>query len=141
MYSIQWKLNILKSFRFSLAKKRSRSRPKISAPDPILNRLWLQLKTSALAPQHWNHHIPTNEPSHLPLEYLIMFIFWQNYVCSFHCLFEKFTKKPKTLLSNEPRSSFSFLQYFDAQHQQANTIFNHLKKNCVNTSGKKGWSK
>ena len=40
------RVNIFKSFRFSLAKKRSRSRPKISAPAPdrILNRLRLQLK-------------------------------------------------------------------------------------------------
>ena len=41
-------MNIFKSFRFSLAKKRSRSRPKISAPALapalILNRLRLQPK-------------------------------------------------------------------------------------------------
>ena len=43
--------NIFKSFPFSLAKKRSRSRPKIMntgiltpAPDQIFNRLRLQLK-------------------------------------------------------------------------------------------------
>ena len=46
MYSIQRKINIFKSFYFSLAKKRSRSRPKKSAPAPaqILYRLWLQPK-------------------------------------------------------------------------------------------------
>ena len=39
-------MNIFKSFCFSLAKKRSRSRPKKSAPAPaqILNRLRLQPK-------------------------------------------------------------------------------------------------
>ena len=39
-------INIIKSFYLSLAKKRSRSRPKISAqaPDQILNRFRLQLK-------------------------------------------------------------------------------------------------
>ena len=39
-------LYIFKSFSFSLAKKRSRSQPKLSAtaPDQILNRLRLQLK-------------------------------------------------------------------------------------------------
>ena len=39
-------MNIFKSFRFSLGKKRRRSRPKISAPAPakILNRLQIQPK-------------------------------------------------------------------------------------------------
>ena len=38
-------MNIFKSFYFSLPKKRSQNRPKISAPAPdkILNRLRLQL--------------------------------------------------------------------------------------------------
>ena len=44
MFSIQWKINIFKSFCFSLANKRSRSRPKIPAPAQILNRLRLQPK-------------------------------------------------------------------------------------------------
>ena len=46
MYSIQRKINIFKSFYFSLAKKRSRSRPKKSAPAPaqIVYGLRLQPK-------------------------------------------------------------------------------------------------
>ena len=43
-------MNILKSFRFSLSKKRSRSQPKISAPAPaqILNRLQHRLQPKNL---------------------------------------------------------------------------------------------
>ena len=42
----KYQIYIFKSFSFSLAKKRSRSWPKILAPAPyqVLNRLWLQLK-------------------------------------------------------------------------------------------------
>ena len=46
MYSIQWTMNIFKSFHVSLAKKRSWSRPKISAPAQILK--WLQLQPKNL---------------------------------------------------------------------------------------------
>ena len=56
---IQWKMNIFKSFCFSLAKKQAGADPKKSAlaPAQILNRLRLQQKKPRLrpapAPQHW----------------------------------------------------------------------------------------
>ena len=53
MYSIQWQINILKSFRFSLVKKGAGADSKIPAPAPdqILNRLQLKNLGSGSAKQ------------------------------------------------------------------------------------------
>ena len=71
------RVNIFKSFRFSLAKQRSRSRPKLSvpAPDKILNRFRLQLKnlgSDRLRLRNTNFSITTYLPviNHLQKNYM-----------------------------------------------------------------------